>query len=56
MFKRAFLPLNNAEIHIKIGLQMATISPDKQTKETTKTPNFCFSRRRTVADLHQTLH
>ena len=27
---------------------------NKQTKN--KTPNFCFSRRRAEADLHQTLH
>ena len=26
MFERAFLPLKNAEIRIKIDLQMATIS------------------------------
>jgi len=29
---------------------------NKQTKKNKKTPNFCFSRRRAAADLHQTLH
>jgi len=64
-FERAFLPLKNAKIHIKIDLQMATISLFKwlvlysssrsrmwQTKKT-KTINFSFSHRRAAADLHQ---
>ena len=67
-FERAFLPVKNAEICIKIDVQMATISlfewlnlwyanrfPSVTNKKNRKTPNFSFSRRRVATDLHQTL-